>query len=50
MPDDSLIREPDENSGPAIFNREPIILPEQRKEVVEKGKLKLEELQRQFNR
>jgi len=27
-----LFREPDERSGPAILDREPILFPEQRKE------------------
>lgn len=30
---DELFREPDERSGPAILNREPVLLPEQRKRV-----------------
>jgi hypothetical protein len=31
---DKLVREPDERSGPAVLDREPILLPEQRKEAV----------------
>lgn len=30
---DELFREPDAQSGPAILNREPILFPEQRKDL-----------------
>ena len=33
-----LFREPDEDSGPALLDREPVILPEERKEVAERVK------------
>lgn len=33
MANKDLFREPDENSGPALLDREPIVLPEQRKNV-----------------
>lgn len=38
MPDGdmNLIRSPDERSGPAILDREPILLPEQRKRLVDR--------------
>lgn len=34
MPDRRLFRSPDEMSGPAVMDREPILLPEARKEAV----------------
>lgn len=38
MADNELFREPDENTGPAVLNREPMLLPEQRKKAVEKSR------------
>lgn len=35
---EDLIREPDEDSGPAVLDREPVVLPEQRKNIADKGK------------
>lgn len=43
---DKLFREPDERSGPAVLGREPVVLPEKRKELAAKGMKKLDELKR----
>ena len=49
MADDSLIREPDEDTGPALMNREPILFPEQRKKAVQEGRRRVQELRRRLN-
>lgn len=36
MANDDLFRAPDDRSGPAVLDREPILLPEQRKNAVRK--------------
>lgn len=38
MPDSNLFRSPDENSGPAVLDREPIVLPQQRKKAIRRIK------------
>lgn len=38
MPDSNLFSEPSENSGPALLGREPVVLPEQRKELADRIK------------
>lgn len=37
-----LVSEPSENSGPAMLDREPVILPEQRKEATRRVKRMLD--------
>lgn len=32
--DSKILRAPDERTGPALLDREPVILPEQRKQLV----------------
>ena len=39
---EDIIREPDENSGPALADREPILFPEQRKQIVDEIKDRLD--------
>lgn len=43
MFDGDLISEPDENSGPAILGREPVVLPDQRKEAARNLQERMEE-------
>lgn len=38
MAEGDLFRTPDENSGPAVLDREPILLPKARKNVARKVK------------
>lgn len=38
MADTDLFSEPSENSGPAVLDREPIVLPKMRKNFVNKAK------------
>lgn len=38
----NLLRAPDENSGPALMGREPVLLPEQRKEFARSVRDKLD--------
>lgn len=44
MADNDLFREPDDKTGPAVMGREPMILPEERKEMSEKMKAKLRDM------
>lgn len=37
-----LVSEPSENSGPAVLNREPVLLPEQRKKAARRVKRMLD--------
>jgi len=43
MLDGNKIREPDENSGPALLGREPVVLPDERKEAANRVKDRLDE-------
>lgn len=36
MADQNLFRAPDENSGPAVLGREPVVLPEARKNAMDR--------------
>lgn len=38
MPDGDLVRRPDERSGPAVLDREPILLPRARRRMVDRVK------------
>lgn len=51
MPNDmDLVSEPDENSGPAVLGRDPILLPRQRKEAVERGKQAVDKVKETLER
>lgn len=41
MPDKRLLRKPDERSGPALMDREPILLPEHRKDAAKEMRRRL---------
>lgn len=43
MFDGEKIREPDENSGPALFGREPVVFPDERKEMASRVREKVDE-------
>lgn len=40
--DQELLRSPDEDSGPAFLDREPVVLPEQRKQFVNRVRERLQ--------